>query len=238
MQHISPSVGVAPCGAKSPAACKFKSARHFSEEAAERIKNGTPSNYYETEAMHEHNAIQQRIRLEGKGKPVPKPSPGPSLTAHQSNRFPQNHRKQQGARPTAMSEVVYHRDIGFPPEFAGKAPSGKKTLEWSRHAEEARFNDRYGDIPHLKSFNPEQWNLLEVGVEPDENGKTKRITKFTYRTELDDDHDMCIVVIPKGGIDPRTGKPRSWFVKTVWLNESNDAHRTLDRSKYATPVKS
>lgn len=231
LHHISPTKGVDACGAKSPSSCKFKTARHFSTEAAERIVSGNPKNYYETEAMHEHNAIQQKRRLENKNNgPVPKP---PTFNPNNSQRptgFPQ---RSKGPNPGTVKETLFHRDLGFPKGFAANPPTGKKNLEWSYHAEGSRLDDRYGEIPRIDHFNPENWSLIELGVEDQGNGRS-RISKLVYRAELDDDFDMCIVVIPRG--KNAKGQPSPWLVKTVWLNEANDSHKTLNRTKYKIPA--
>ena len=50
-----------------------------------------------------------------------------------------------------------------------------------------------------------------------------RVAKVVVRAELDDVNDVVLVLIPG---------PREWRVKTVWLNNRTDSHKTLDRSRY------
>lgn len=109
---------------------------------------------------------------------------------------------------------LFHADIRLPEGFV--APTARVPLRWTRHADEARKNDRYGDIPRFKTATLRRLSVVEVGVE---NGK---VVKILFRGRLDDTRDVCMVLIPG----------REWTVKTVWVNERNDAHKTLDRSRY------
>lgn len=109
---------------------------------------------------------------------------------------------------------LYHADIRLPEGFV--APTARVVLRWTRHADEARTNDRYGDIPRFKTATLGRLQVVEVGMQ------SGRVAKILFRGRLDDTRDVCMVLIP--------GK--SWTVKTVWVNERNDAHTTLDRSKY------
>jgi hypothetical protein len=110
---------------------------------------------------------------------------------------------------------LYHADIRLPAGFA--LPAKRVTLEWSRHAEQARANDRYGTIPKFQTLPLQAFKVIEVGA----NGR--EIAKVVIRGHWTNDLDVCFVLIPGNDI---------WFVKTVWINERNDIHKTLDRSKY------
>lgn len=65
-------------------------------------------------------------------------------------------------------------------------------------------------------------NPFEVEVQ---NGE---VVKFCVRTELDDERDITVVIaMTKDG----------WhFIKTAWVNNKEDVHRTLDTSKYVKKV--
>jgi hypothetical protein len=110
---------------------------------------------------------------------------------------------------------LYHADIRLPAGF--RLPNRLVPLTYSNHALREAENDRYGDIPVLPVLNLGDCQTVEVGMEDG------RVAKVVVRAELDDDNDIVLVLIP------RTPK---WFVKTVWLNERNDSHKTLDRSRY------
>lgn len=228
LKHLSPTLGLQKCDAESPASCRYGNTGHFNEAALQRIKTGSPANYLEHEAMRKDEAIRdENNRKKYQEKQKPKPTPRPQAPAPTK---PDTRNNTRERRTRDEDIILYHAEIGFPPQFEGKYPTGRLPLQWSRHAQEARFDDRYGEIPEFPQFNPEQWELIEVGLEKTENGGRK-YNKFLYRTELDDDNDICIVVKPPS----RPGE--KWLVKTVWLNQLNDLHRTLDRSKYATPGK-
>lgn len=109
---------------------------------------------------------------------------------------------------------LYHFEIGFPDTF--KAPTHLVRLRWTKHADRARTNDRYGDIPRATFLDLSKCQVIEIGVE------AGKVIKYVMRTRLDDERDLCIVLIP--------GK--EWTIKTVWVNLKTDLHKTLDRSKY------
>ena len=110
---------------------------------------------------------------------------------------------------------LYHRDIGLPPGFT--LPNRVVNLHWTRHAERARLDDRYGNIPHVPVLDLGQCNVIEVGL------TGRKVEKVVVRTPFDDYYDLVFVLIPQSG---------AWIVKTVWYNQANDTHKTLDRSKY------
>lgn len=112
---------------------------------------------------------------------------------------------------------LYHADIVLPKGFV--SPTARVALKWTHHADQARSNDRYGDIPRFKSATLGRLRVVEVGME---GGK---VVKILFRGRLDDTRDVCMVLIPAAAAQP-------WTVKTVWVNEANDAHKSLDKSKY------
>lgn len=113
---------------------------------------------------------------------------------------------------------LYHSELGIPNN--AKTNFGSMLLDYSPHALEAALDDRYGNIINLPSF-LDTSTAQVIEVETDNNGKT---TKVLYRVPYSDELDLVLAVIP----DRR-------FVKTVWLNQKNDLHNTLDNSKYDIP---
>lgn len=112
---------------------------------------------------------------------------------------------------------LYHAEIGLPRGFV--KPTGRVPLRWTRHADAARRNDRYGDIRRFGSATLDRLTVIEVGIE------AGNVAKILFRGKYTEKLDVCMVLIPG----------REWTVKTVWINERNDVHKTLDRSKYVTP---
>lgn len=111
---------------------------------------------------------------------------------------------------------LYHVEIGLPRGFV--KPSGRVPLRWTAHADHARTSDRYGEIRKFQTATLDRLRVIEVGME---NGN---VAKILFRGRYDDNRDVCMVLIPG----------RVWTVKTVWINERNDIHKTLDRTKYVT----
>lgn len=110
---------------------------------------------------------------------------------------------------------LYHADIKLPEGF--RLPARVVNLYWTRHAEGARLNDRYGEIPRIPLVDLAQCNVIEVGI------TGRKVEKVVVRTPFDTFNDLVLVLIPTSG---------AWTVKTVWFNECNDTHKTLDRSRY------
>lgn len=109
---------------------------------------------------------------------------------------------------------LYHAEIGLPEGFV--KPTGRVMLKWTRHADEARSNDRYGEIRRFKSATLDRLEVIEVGV------TDGQVSKILFRGRYTDELDVCMVLVPG----------REWRVKTVWVNVRDDLHRTLDRSRY------
>jgi len=115
---------------------------------------------------------------------------------------------------------LYHKDIGFP-DAVQKSISGAQDrgisfpLSYGSHAREQAFSDRYGKISLPKKLNVAEAEAIEVQV------INNKLHKILWRTDHDNENDICLAVLMENG-----------FVKTVWLNEKNDLHATLDHSKY------
>lgn len=119
-------------------------------------------------------------------------------------------------------EVLYHREIGFPKDI--RFPNGftpEVRLKYGSHSREAALTDRYGNITLPRSVDVRKGDMFEIGV----TGNV--ITKLAVRFAYDQQHDLTIVINTRDG-----------FVKTVWLNDKGDTHRTLNHSKYVDPNKS
>lgn len=114
---------------------------------------------------------------------------------------------------------LYHADIRLPDLY--RSPAHRVNLQYSRHALKACQDDRYAkSIPVFDSIPLQCFETVELGVNP----ATGRIEKYVMRGHWTTDLDLIFVLIPS--------LTSAWFVKTVWINERNDSHKTLDRSKY------
>lgn len=107
---------------------------------------------------------------------------------------------------------LYHKDIFLP-----KINLSDKIVKvnYSHHAIEAAYNDRYEEIILKDAYNFSKSDIIEVEI------KNKKIVKIVARFDYNNNYDLIIVIIPQGKI-----------IKTVWLNDKNDLHKTLNRSKY------
>lgn len=114
-----------------------------------------------------------------------------------------------------MAKKLYHFEIGFPKGLNTKF--GVLELNYTRHALNAANNDRYGRVNLPRKINTDNAKTIEVEV------TDNYVTKIVYRIHYNDRYDLCVVV----GVECR--------VYTVWMNERNDGHRTLNRTKYDKP---
>lgn len=97
-------------------------------------------------------------------------------------------------------------------------------MTYSRHARQAALEDRYGTIQDLPgTLDLSKADPVEVSTEEG----VRKVTKVVYRTRHSDTLDLVLVVVPERG---------GFFVKTVWLNETNDKHTSLRRERYAVPA--
>lgn len=108
--------------------------------------------------------------------------------------------------------MLYHKDV-FMPRL--NLPKGRFKLTYGNHAKRAAETDEYTTII-LPAYLDTNWaEVIEVEVI---NGKP---VKIVYRKPFDFDRDLIIVINTK-----------DFFVKTVWINEANDKHNTLNTSRY------
>ena len=109
---------------------------------------------------------------------------------------------------------LFHKDIGFPPNF--RAPDQRIDLTYTRHAREQCATR---GIRELRCITLARFSVIEIEV------SGNRMVKMVVRGRYDETNDICLVLRRVNN---------SWIVPTVWLNKSDDLHKTLDRTKYAT----
>ena len=113
-----------------------------------------------------------------------------------------------------MRDGLYHYTIGFP---RVRLPVGLLPLRYSKHAQREMLSDRYAIINPPATLDVGKAKIIELETFRGE------AVKFVARIPHSPKHDLVLVVKPDG------------FVKTVWLNERNDRHSTLNKSKYLKP---
>lgn len=117
--------------------------------------------------------------------------------------------------------MLYHTQIGLPKV---ELPA-IMDLFYSNHAKRASNSDRYGSI---KLQNTLDLNKVKV-IEVETCDYDSEIIKVLVRQPYNDHLDLCTVISLRNKVEDK------YVVKTVWLNEKVDSHKTLDHSKYSKP---
>lgn len=127
-----------------------------------------------------------------------------------------------------MSARLYHTEIGLPEDLLVWFLGRTFELFYSTHARQAVLDDRFAIARKMpKQLQVRREDVFEVEVTDGE------ISKFAVRLSSGfeasrPDVDLILVVAPYPG--------QMLFVRTLWFNEHDDQHKTLDRSKYAQLV--
>lgn len=113
---------------------------------------------------------------------------------------------------TKMKDGLYHKDMYLPK--INKIDKDFK-VEYTIHAIKAAYNDRYDEIVLPDTINLAKSDIIEIEVESGE------IIKILIRTRYNSKYDLNLAIVPQ-----------TLKVKTVWLNEKNDDHKTLRKEVY------
>ena len=118
--------------------------------------------------------------------------------------------------------MLYHASVFLPRKIRGCVPKDTKSVLYSFHAQSAAKTDKYGKIPLHPWYNFADGEIIEVEYYE----RTRHVAKLVFRFKHDDRLDIVIALSP-------TGDKSTWFARTVWFNEKNDSHVTLDPTPYA-----
>jgi hypothetical protein len=113
--------------------------------------------------------------------------------------------------------MIYHYLIGFPKDF--QFPIAKRSLRYTDHALFEANKDGAIDLPSV--ITPSRGKLIELNL-------TREFPQYVYRFQYSNTKDLVMVLSAK--------TPLHWTVVTVWLNNTIDAHESLDRTRYAIPA--
>jgi hypothetical protein len=135
--------------------------------------------------------------------------------------------------------MLYHSDIFLPRRITKLCPTGIIRLTYSDHAINASNTDRYGKInlPNILPITLCEIIEVESREVKRESGDFTKIVKIvcrlpdlTYpRWVKTTEFDLCFVIVPV--------QKDIWHVKTVWINERNDTHKTLNPTPYVPAPK-
>jgi hypothetical protein len=115
---------------------------------------------------------------------------------------------------------LYHFEVGLPDVDL----PGRLHLDYGPHALEAAQRDKYGDLTRFlpRKLDVKAAQVVEMGT----NSRGQVIHLLVRFPVFGTGLDIVLAVAPSRD---------SWFVKTVWGQETDDVHRTLDRSRYTRP---
>lgn len=139
-----------------------------------------------------------------------------------------------------MYSKLFHSEV-FVPEFAhDKVCNLQKnivTFELSKHFEEQHVDTK--DYKHclnkdkimsaISSLKTTQVAPFEIEISKDYNilGPGWHVTKYVVRVSYDEKRDVTFVIAV------RQDNITNAFIKTAWLNQKDDIHSTLNKSKYS-----
>lgn len=123
-----------------------------------------------------------------------------------------------------MPSNLFHADVYLPAWLAAARYTGK--LRYSAHARNEAVSDKYGRIELPPALNQAGGRLIEVEAVDGPNGPLTVASKIVWRQPLDVERDLVLVVMLADG-----------FVRTVWVNLNDDAHRSLNTARYVQPPK-
>jgi len=119
------------------------------------------------------------------------------------------------------TKKLYHADIFIPAKYHKiENIEVKNFYPLSPHVVKSANAEKNGQILIPDSFT---FSFSEI-VEIEEYNESKDI-KFLIRLPYNKINDLCIVVLFSANGSAK--------IKTVWLNNCTDSHKTLNRSKYA-----
>ena len=120
--------------------------------------------------------------------------------------------KKFEANESVLAErtMLFHKDIGIPTFLS--VPQTGMSLKYGTHSVQALRDDGVTPPTKLPAY-----TLIET------EWTDGKVSKWVVRFKYNDRDDLVLALQPDG------------FVRTAWVNKSNDTHRTLDRRKYAHP---
>lgn len=111
---------------------------------------------------------------------------------------------------------LYHKNVFWPRGKFRDVPGVVYPI-YLAHAIAQANEEKYGVIRQPTSFVFSESNVIEMEVD------SGRMIKFVTRLHYDDLLDLILVVKVEDGC---------YYVKTMWLNEKKDTHKTLQVWKY------
>src|ERR1044071_9736440 len=118
-----------------------------------------------------------------------------------------------------MKDGLYHKEIGLPAD-APKAFIGTWRPKYTRHAQLEAIKDRNGIIRPLRTLTVSLSEIIEVEIFQGQP------IKAVVRVPYDKTNDIVLAICrPSDGVAT---------VKTQWLNNRNDTHKTLRREAYVS----
>jgi hypothetical protein len=112
---------------------------------------------------------------------------------------------------------LFHKEVFWPKGKFSALQGRTLNLSYTPHAITEGTLDRYGAVQLPKEIVFDERNAIEMEC------VGKSVKKVLVRQPYNGTLDLCLVIFLNG---------TEFSVGTVWLNEHNDTHRTLNRAKY------
>lgn len=118
--------------------------------------------------------------------------------------------------------MLYHRDVYLPASLVNLLPKGLLNVYTTQHARERARQLGLGYCPSCLDCRDIDTEVIEVDT--DDNGQVKIVYRVPYSTKS----DLCLAVLFCD-----EGAESFFLLKSCWLNDKLDTHKTLDTTRYA-----
>ncbi len=127
---------------------------------------------------------------------------------------------------------LFHKNIGIPRAFES-IKNRTCYVNPSTHARKECNSDRNGHIYLPSTLKFSFADIIEI-----ETYQESKDIKIVLRIDYSKANDLIVVALfPNADVrDESVNFAPSAFIKTAWLNSVEDNHKTLDESRYDSPI--
>ncbi len=115
----------------------------------------------------------------------------------------------------------YHYKVFFPDEVVNKLPNKHSIIELSYTQHAIIKAQRLGGLLLNRSLNLNNCVFVEAKLYKN----TKKLKELLVRKPFNKSEDICMTLLTTSNFD-------RFIVKSIWLNNNNDMHSSLNKNNY------